>query len=479
MKDLVKTTSAIGITEIALIFVAIVKNKYLAISIGPEGLGIFSLLSSFFGLSMVFSGSCLATGATKYIAEYKKEDDIISIQKIYSFSIGFTTILAVIISILLIINKEQLIKIFLAEEVLSIYFTLFAVAFIGKCLRPVFISMLQGLQEVKVVVVYRILISIFEIVTVIVFVYLFDLTGLFISILLVSIFSVIILWKQLNKFIKYIFELPKFKDKIYHGLLTFGLVNFFLTFVNIGGQYLLRIIILKNIDMKSVGLLHAGIAIMNYLGISGRGLNFYALPKMSEKMNNDDRIYNINEILRFAMLIGLPISLFALLFGKEIILLLFSFDFVQLTSSLFLFVIASYLTTIGMVFQSTYLGMANLKIHAILSISLWLLLVSIPFYFAKDYGISSVGAAYLIVALLSNISMIIFFIHKIKLKFSLNIKLLFLVSGASLITAVLLKNTHFFTKVFVFVITLFLLSTTIKKKEYLKVFSIIKLYLKK
>ena len=53
MKQLLKTTAALSTTEVVLMVVALIKNKYLAVAIGPEGFGIYGLLLSFFNLGEI------------------------------------------------------------------------------------------------------------------------------------------------------------------------------------------------------------------------------------------------------------------------------------------------------------------------------------------------------------------------------------------------------------------------------------------
>ena len=100
MKQLIKTTTGIGATEIVLVLVAIVKNKYLALTIGVDGLGIFGLVQSFFNIFIIFAGYWLATGVTKYTSEFYKKNDILENRKIFSFSISITLLISLFLCII-------------------------------------------------------------------------------------------------------------------------------------------------------------------------------------------------------------------------------------------------------------------------------------------------------------------------------------------------------------------------------------------
>ena len=103
MKNLVKTTAAIGLTEVLLMFVALARNKYLAVTIGPEGFGIYGLLSSFFMMIAVFAGTWMATGTIKYTSEYQAKGDKESLNSVFSFSTIIVTSIGVFLTIILII----------------------------------------------------------------------------------------------------------------------------------------------------------------------------------------------------------------------------------------------------------------------------------------------------------------------------------------------------------------------------------------
>jgi O-antigen/teichoic acid export membrane protein len=91
LKALIKSTAAFGSTELALTIVAFIKNKYLAVAIGTDGFGIYSLLTSFFDFFILFAGGWLATPTMKYISEFRGKKDHSNIQESinFSFSLSF------------------------------------------------------------------------------------------------------------------------------------------------------------------------------------------------------------------------------------------------------------------------------------------------------------------------------------------------------------------------------------------------------
>jgi len=473
MKDLIKTTTAISGTEIALMVVAIIRNKYLAVSIGPQGFGIYGLIQSFFSLASIFSGAWLAAGATKFTSEYNNKNDDITVQKIASLSIGLTAVLSLVITFAFIIAQKPIRKIFLSKEVLSIYFILFAASFLGASLRPVFIALLQGLKQVKSVVVFRIIISLIDIIFVIVLVYFFDLIGFFISIFATSVVAILIIYKQLKKHVGQ-FYLPMLNENITKRLLYFGSSSIFLGVLYFGGQYFLRFIIIKNINIAAVGLLQAAMGIMNYMGIFNRGAVFHFYPEVSEEISISDRTRKINDYLRFILLINIPITVLAILFGKQILLLLYSSRFLPLSDLLFWFFLVHLMSCIANTFHSNLMGMGLVKNFTLFGILGTLLLLVVPILFIKKYGLASVAIGYL----LSYTGTIpLFYWHlkrRINFKFSHKTYYLLFIAILTISVAIAFMNCSLLVRIICGFVALLLIGLIIKKEEYNKLLVLVK-----
>lgn len=479
MKNLYKTTAVISLTEVLLMFVALARNKYLALTIGPEGFGIYGLLSAFFMMIAVFASTWMATGTIKYTSEYQAKGDKESLNSVFSFSTIIATVIGVFLTIILILWRKWFIITFLSNDINEIYYLIFCAAFIAICLRPIFLGILQGLKRIKEVVITRWSIAIFNLLFTIILVWFWDLTGFFISLLVNAIFAITILYwgikrnggLQLNKF--------SWQDPTIRLLLMFGSVNFFLAIINLSSQYLQRSIILYNMDIGAVGLFQAGVALMGYMGIINRGSAFYFFPKMSEKLDSTSRNKMINDYLRFLLLFSIPISVLAILFGKWAIILLYSSEFIPLASVFFLFVIGQLIGSIGGVFQSTVVGMAKLKIHTISSFVIHSLWVVVPFLLIYKYGIGALGLAFILGSFAGGILNWLYLRNKIKLRFNKNVILLFLIAVPSLTGSILLSDSMIMWRIFLVIITGILMAMMIRREEWKAVNNYILVKIKK
>lgn len=469
MKNLIKTTAAIGSTEILLMVVALARNKYLAVTIGPEGFGIYGILNSFFMMIAVFAGTWMATGTIKYTSEYQAKADKKNLDSIFSFSTIIAAGIGIFLTIVLIIWRKWFISTFLSNEIKEIYYLIFCAAFFAICLRPIFLGVLQGLRRVREVVISRWSIAILNLIFTIILVWIWGLTGFFLSLLVNAIFAVGILYWGIKRKDGLQLKTFSWQDPVVRLLLTFGSVNLFLAIINLSSQYLQRSIILHNMDIAAVGFFQAGVALMNYMGIINRGSAFYFFPKMSEEMDNTYRNQKINEYLRFILLFSIPISMLAILFGKWAILILYSSEFIPLSSVFFLFVIGQFFSSVNGVFQSTIVGMAKLKMHTISSIAIHSLWVIMPILLINKYGIGALGLGFVLGSLAGGFLNWLYLRNRIKLRFNKDVILLFLISVVTLAGAILLSDRMIIWRIVLAIISAGLMIKMIRREEWIKV----------
>lgn len=474
MRDLVRTSAYVGSTEIALVLVALVRNKYLAIHIGPEGFGVYGLLSSFFGLAAIFGGSWLSTGAMKYISEYNSEGKIDEVAKVFNFVYTLSFTLTTIVTFILFVFHSFIKEYFLSPNILFVYYALFAASFIGSSLKSVFTSLLQGLLQIKKIVYLRLVTTLLEFLSVIILVYFFDLTGFFISICISATFSAVLFYFSIRKIINSKIQIPKIRDAISSKLLKFGGISFFLGLINLLSAYLQRIIILSKLDIISVGFFQALNSIMNYLGILNRGSSFFFLPKMSENISVNERNKSLDEYIRFTLLTGIPGSIFTILFGKQVVQLLYHTSFLEISNFLFVFVLAQFVISIEMAYQGIIVGMAQLKIHSVATLINHISWILIPLFLIKYYGLNSIGYG----LIFGSIIVILIQASYLKIKFSIGVSskiyLILSMSITFIFISLLFKDARILTKIMILLISLSFVLFIMTKNEMIDIIAAVK-----
>jgi len=465
MKRILKNSALIGSTELALILVAIVRAKYLAVSIGPAGYGEYSLLNSFFAVLTAICGGWIARGTIKYTAEYKQKNNIEAVARVHNISVSIVLFLGTLTFFIVIIFSEFIRFKFLSPQIIFWNYTLFAASFLVSSLTPFYGWLLQGFLMVKKTVLLRTYTTLFNFVSIFVFVYLFELTGYFISILISALFSLYLYWRETKKLVPTKLILPELKDEIMIKLMKFGGVNFFLiVFTNIS-DYIQRVLVLSALNISSVGLFQVINSILSYMGILNRGSLFSHDPKMSQELSLDERNSEFNSFIRFNLLFGIPIGLIVILYSGELITILYSKEFNSLTSAVFFFVCAQIIQFVLGGIHSVMLGKALLKMHSFVSILSSLIIIAISFFFVKKYGLSAIGFS-MIVANLSTFLIDYFYLkHKIGILLKSEVVLLSNIAIIIISFSYWVQDLNFFIRTIFLVTSLLILAMTLSKIE--------------
>lgn len=468
-----------GSTQLSLIVVSIIRNKYLAVSIGPEGFGLFSLLTSFFQLGDIIAGAGLGTAIIKYIAEYNKENDQEGVQKVFDFSFSLVFLLATLITAVFFIFFPFFKVHFLTPKVLFLHYALFAASYMSTILSSVFLSLINGLLLIKSMAQRKFIISVFNLVSILIFVYLFELTGFFISILITSIFGLLVYYQEGRRWVKIRFKFPKFKDAISKKLISFSSIDIFLTLVNIGTNYLFRIIIVTLSGFATLGLYSSAVSLNKYLGIVGDGAQFYFFPKMSEVLEPDSRNKLLNDYFKMVILSSIAISIVAIILGPYLITILFSKQFSGLNNVFYMFVLAQFLLGIQTGFMYTLVGMVKMKMHSVTTIITHALMVVVPYLFLKDYGIKVLGIT-MIVSGITHIMINSTYLrikHKVYMN-RLNVLLTFIGLGL-ILGSEMIKQYPFVYQALYAVLSAGVVALFITKREWIEIFSYAKKVIKK
>lgn len=473
MKDLVKSSTLLGSTEIAIMAVSVVRAKYLAVNIGPEGYGQYAMLASFFTILTAICGGWIARGTIKYIAEYRSKEDLSSVAKVHNYSISTALILGSLALLFVFIFHDFVREKFLSPEILLWHYSLFAASFLATSLTTFFGWLLQGFMMIRQTVLLRISLAVFNLISIVGLVYFFELTGYFLSILMSSLFGLFIYWRTAKKVIPTRFVLPSFKSAIYQKILRFGSVSFLLLVINNVCEYVQRLFVLTALNISSVGLFQVATSITGYMGIANRGSLFVNDSKMSQDLNEDETSISLNHFLRFNILLGIPIALGLILFSGELILIMYSSKFVQLSSMLFFFVAGQFFAFLVGGFQGVMLGKSFLKMHAFISITYSVITVLIPLFFIRDFGLSVIGISILIANVVT--LMVDYFYLKIKLRIKIhtNVIVIFTIALICFSISYVLQFSALLYRTVFFMICMVVLVITISKAERKQLFKLI------
>lgn len=333
-KEGLKATGLFGGVQIFKILISIINTKFVAVLLGPTGIGIQGLLNSTTGMISNVSGLGLGTSAVRDVSaayssgEQSKFNRIVSI---FRRLVWYTGLLGLLIcafgSPLWSKSAFGNLDYIWAFIILSITILLGQISS-GQGV------VLQGTRSFKNMAKSSIIGSVLGLFTGIPSYFLWGIKGIVPAMVLSSITS-ICLTHYYSKKIKTEKVVLSFKEVFSEGniMLKMGVFVAIQSFLNLLCAYLVRIYISHTGTIADVGLYNSGFNIIGtYVGMvfTAMGTEYY--PRLSSYANDRDSFVNaINQQLELALLLVAPLISFFLIFGELAITILYSTKFLGAT----------------------------------------------------------------------------------------------------------------------------------------------------
>lgn len=428
-RNIFKATSLFGSVQIFKILIEIIKQKIIAILLGPTGMGISGLYLSTTSLIQGLTSMGLSTSAVKNIAEASGSKDNQRISKTITVLRKLVWGTGLLGMIVVIILSPLLSKLTFGNYDYTISFIFLSVSLLFNQLSAGQSVILQGLRKLKYLAKSSALGSFFGLVISAPIYYLLGIKGIVPTLILSSITMLGLTWYFSKRIkIKEIIVSPK--ETILEGkdMLKMGLVMSLNSILVLGIAYLIRIFIMKIGGSEEVGLYTAGFTLVNgYVGLifTAMGSDYY--PRLAEVNKDDLKCKSmINQQSEIAILILSPIIVIFLLSSPYIIKILYSENFISINTFVQWSIIGIIFKAISWSISLLFIAKGNFKQFLFNEITIKIINLPLFYILYKNYGLSGLGLGYFISNILYFI--IIYFsshlIYKYTFSSSLN-KILF------------------------------------------------------
>lgn len=418
--NIIKSISILGGVKIIQIIVSIIKNKVIALILGPVGIGISGMLTSTTSLISAITGFGLHTSSINNFSQAWSNKDEVQIRKVAKIITILTLFTGIIGTFVVIILSRQLsIWTFGNETYTTAYLVISSIILFDQLSVGKFV-ILQGSHNYKYIAKLSIIISILGLITSIPLIYYFRLNSIAPIILLSSIINWVITSFYSNKLkiktaeINYIEFISESKKMLLLGsvIAISGIVNTFQILI-------FRIYLSHYGSIKDVGLYTAGSAIVTtYIGIILTSMGTDYSPRLAAARSNIKLLIDlINKQIEIVLLIITPLIILFIAFIKEFTILLYSSQFIDIISMLKWMVIGMYFRGISWCLSFAQVARNEPKfffLNELLS-NIYALGLSILFYY--KYGLTGIGIAFFITYLLYSIQM--FFLCNFRFNFKL------------------------------------------------------------
>lgn len=420
-RSIFKATSLFGGVQIWKILITIVQTKFVALILGPSGMGIKGLYTSATSLIQSVTAMGLSNSAVRDVSQANGTGDI----KRVSYTVAVLRKLVWITGLLgmftVIVLSPVLSKTTFEDYSFTIPFIILSVTLLLSQLTAGQNVILQGTRKLKYLAKAGIIGSLISLVITVPFYYLWGIKGIVPTMVLESLSLFILAWFFARK-VKFDPVKITMRDSLKEGrgMMSMGLVMTYNSMLVLGCSYVIRIFISRMGGIADVGLYNAGFSVVNtYVGLVFTAMTTDFYPRLAAVNQNNEKCRQIvNQQLEVALLILLPMLLLFLIIAPWAVIALYSQKFLSITGYMKWAAIGTVFRAIAWAISYQFVAKGDKKTFAInetIGNVVFLLLNIVGYYWG---GITGLGIAFIISNLFSAI--LVFFVAYKKYSFSLS-----------------------------------------------------------
>ena len=329
-RQIVKATSLFGGVQVFQIIIQVVRSKFIAILLGPNGMGIAGLLFSTTNLINSITGFGLGTSAVKDIAAASGTNDeghIARVIRVLRQLVWLTGTLGALVTLVL---SPWLSTITFGNRDYTMAFIWLSVTLLFNQLTTGQTALLQGMRKLQYLAKANLTGSALGLLFTVPLYYIWGIKGIVPGMIVTSLLALLASWYFSNK-VKVEKAKVTFNDTVTIGknIITLGFMISLSGLTSIGAAYLVRIFIRMTGGVDQVGLYNAGFTIINtYVGLVFTAMATEYYPRLSSAAG-DNKLSRqiINQQAEIVLLVLAPILLVFLVFIKWVVIILYSNSF--------------------------------------------------------------------------------------------------------------------------------------------------------
>lgn len=336
-RQIMRATSLFGGVQVFQILISVVRSKFVAVLLGPSGMGIVGLLASTTGLISGLTSFGLGTSGVKSVTEAYAtgdKDRVSTIVHVVRRLVWFTGLLGALLTLVL---SPWLSEFTFGNRDYTLAFVWISITLLLSQLNTGELVVLQGLRKLQHLAIANVYGSLSGLLIAIPLYYKLGVRGIVPVIIITSImtffFSRYFARKVKTEKVKLSRSATITEGK---SMMVMGFMISMSAMVTLLVDYLLRIFINRTGHVEDVGFYNAGFAIINtYVGMvfSAMATDYY--PRLSVVADSNQKCKeSMNQQAEIAILILAPILMLFLVFVNWAVVLLYSKEFLVITNML-------------------------------------------------------------------------------------------------------------------------------------------------
>ena len=347
-RQIMKATSIFGGVQVFRIIIEIIRSKFIAILLGPLGMGIFGLLTYTNGFVAALTNFGLSTSAVRDISTAYitgNETRLAIVASVLRRWVWVTGFLGAILTATL---SPWLSEITFGNRDYTFAFIWISITLLLNQISAGQGVLLRGMRKIRYMAQSGMIGSVIGLFTTIPLYYYYGIKGIVPGIIVTAIASLLLTWYYSRKLdIKPVYvskarTLAEGKE-----MLKMGFMISLSGLITLGASYIVRIFISRTGGIDQVGLYSAGFAIINaYVGMVFTAMSTDYYPRLSAVSHSNEECRNVmNQQAEIALLILAPILIVFLVFINWVVILLYSKQFLPVTAMI-------YWAALGMFFKA-------------------------------------------------------------------------------------------------------------------------------
>ena len=365
-RQIMKATSIFGGVQVFQIVIQIIRSKFIAILLGPFGMGVAGLLNTTTNFISVLTSFGIGTSAVKEISAANatnNETRIAIVTTVLNRVVWITGIIGTLITLVL---SPWLSQLTFGNGDYTTAYVWISITLLFTQLTSGQLVLLQGLRKLEYLAKANLYGSVLGLIITLPLYYKLGIAGIVPAIIIVSLISLVLSWVFVKKIgikpisVSHVRTIAESKS-----MLTMGFSISLSVLLSVGASYIVRIFIGKTGSIGDVGLYSAGFSIVTiYVGMifNAMGTDFY--PRLSA-VSSDNSLCSqtINQQAEIAVLILGPILILFLVFINWVVIFLYSNQFVAINSMILWAGLGMFFKVIIWLTGFLFLVKGNIKVY--------------------------------------------------------------------------------------------------------------------
>lgn len=397
-KDSFKATSLFGGVQIYKILIQIIRSKFIAILLGPSGVGISNLLSSTTTTVSTITSLGLSRSAVKNISEANASNDESRLNNVVSVFRHLVWLTGILGTILCAVFSPFLSELAFGNKDHTVSFIILSITLLLDQLTSGQTTVMQGMRKYRYMAKSGVIGSTAGVIISIPLYYIWGVNAIVPVLLIASITSLVLslfFYKKLN-----VNSVPVSRSIMItdgKNMIVMGMSLSLTTIVNTALGYFIKIFIERKGGIANVGLFAAGFAMVNtYVGLVMTAMYTDYYPRLCSVNNDPIKLTaTINNQMQLSFILLAPLISLFIVFSQLVVILLYSNKFVPVEGMMYWAMFATYFQLFSWALSLTFIAKSDFKTLVFTEFTSNIYVIPSQIIAYQIAGLTGIGIAYL------------------------------------------------------------------------------------